>query len=205
MNIMVLMKLTKHQSFALIAIALLIIDLTALYWYHGKDALIGKTSLNNSQQNIEEFNSQLTLPVPVVTLSNWYMHHISKANIIYTRTKELPNIGATEGYAYGEQIYITVMPFDGRIIKPEEWEQISWISDEAMVNETEWKIFSDFKTLRVRHEAGGASGEQVTFYLFAKDRVYNISVYPVDEKNELEFTDFVYKYAKQLRDEQNQL
>lgn len=144
------------------------------------------------------FGSQLRLPAPAVSIPNWYMHRRSDTNILYTRTEELPDIGATEGYAFGEQMYITVIPFAGATTRPEEWEQISWITDDVLLHETEWANLFDFTALRVRHEAGGASGEQLTFYLFAKDRVYNLSLYPVDEDNEQEFINMVYQYAEQL-------
>lgn len=87
------------------------------------------------------FNSELQLPKPNVVLPNWYMHRRRDTNILYTRTEALPDVGATEGYAYGEQMYITVIPFAGETIRPEEWEQVSWIDDEVLVHETEWTNF----------------------------------------------------------------
>lgn len=179
----------------------MVISLIAMFWYQHKEAFLGKFSFNDSEQNIEEPNLKLILPEPTLTLPNWYIHYQNNGNIIYTRTKELPTIGDSEGYAYGEQINVSVMKFDGTEYKPEEWEPISWVNDEAMVREYEWTELYDFTVLRIRHMAGGADGESVTVYLFAKDRVYNISVYPVDEKNEHEFMEFVHQYAKQFYDE----
>lgn len=112
-----------------------------------------------------------------ISLPNWYTHHISDTHIILTKQETLPDIGATEGYAYGEQININVLPLD---ISPEEWVAQNIDLDDILVLSKEWSTFYGQKLLVVESEAGGASGKQYTQYLFTDDVRYVISLYPLE-------------------------
>ncbi|MEX2437433.1 MAG: hypothetical protein WD509_02560 [Candidatus Paceibacterota bacterium] len=129
----------------------------------------------------------------------WYIHEMEINSTLLSRAETLPNVGNTEGYAYGEQITINTIPFAGDSKQPENWNGISWTDDEAMVHEKWWTQIGDFIALRVRHEAGGASGGQLTWYLFSDDRVHSLFLYPADDSPHREtFTRFVYRYADLL-------
>lgn len=122
-------------------------------------------------QTIEALIERLSLP------EGWYAHRMSDSYALFTRQQTLPDIGATEGYAYGEQISISMESFTGI---PEEWNQLVWINDEAMVHAKIWNTIGGHKVLRVEHEAGGADGKQVTYYLFTDNKAYVFSLYPLE-------------------------
>jgi len=111
-------------------------------------------------------------------LRGWYSHHIS-GNILLTRQEELPDIGATEIYAYGEQIGIYLIK-NG--LTPEEWAaQKAYIDlDDVLVSSKEWSTYHGQKLLTVEHEAAGAGGKMLTKYLFAGDLIYIVSLYPLE-------------------------
>lgn len=137
-----------------------------------------------------ENNSSLRLPsVEAMVPMDWYEHRLSDTHIILTRQADLPNIGATEGYAYGEQININVLPID---VSPEEWiAQKTHIDlDDVLVREAAWSIVDngdniidagDVKFLRVEHETPAAP--QLTYYIFESDRVYVFSLYPLEPQS----------------------
>ncbi len=143
------------------------------------------------------FSPKLSFPIPDEIPPGWYSHQVSDSRIILTKEKELPNIGGTESYAYGDQINISVSEFDGS--NPENWPHLIWIDDVALVKEKSWTDVGGMVALRVRHEAAGASGEQITWYLFYDDRVYELSLYmPQDKPNDETFGDFVRQYGTQI-------
>jgi len=144
-------------------------------------------------------NNGLFIPIPDKIPPGWYVHQLSDSRIVLTKQKTLPDIGNTEGYAYGDQIGMSVIKFDGDPKRPEDWPQLAWAEDEALVKEKSWTNVSGMTALRVRHEPGAASGGQITWYLFGSDRVYELSLYlPQDIPNDKTFSDFVYHYGEQI-------
>jgi len=160
--------------------------------------VLGVVGFINSLKQTGE--TSLALPdVGASVPADWYEHRLSNTHIILTKQETLPDIGVTEGYAYGEQISISVSPFDGDPQHPEDWSQLAWTEDEALVHEKSWTYVGGMQALRVRHEAGGASGGQLTWYLFADDRVYELSLYPYENSGNWEiFSGLVYRYADAL-------
>jgi len=114
----------------------------------------------------------------IAPLKDWYSHRIS-GNILLTRQEELPDIGATEIYAYGEQIGIHLIKNE---LSPEEWAaQKAYIDlDDVLVSSKEWSTYHGQKLLTVEHEAAGAGRKMLTKYLFAGDLIYIISLYPLE-------------------------
>ncbi|MFA6322454.1 MAG: hypothetical protein WCX71_03165 [Candidatus Buchananbacteria bacterium] len=145
------------------------------------------------------FSPKLFIPIPDEVPLGWYAHQLSDSRIILTKQKILPNIGNTEGYAYGDQINISVLKFDKDPKRPEDWPQLAWTEDQVLVKEKSWTNVSGMTALRVRHDPGGASGGQITWYLFDNDRVYELSLYlPSDPPNDETFSKFVYHYGEQI-------
>lgn len=145
------------------------------------------------------FSSKLFVPVPDEMPPGWYSHQVSDSHIILTKQQDLPDIGGTESYAYGDQINISVSEFDGD--STENWPHLVWIEDKALVKEKSWTEVSGMVALWVRHEAAGAGGEQITWYLFDEDddKVYEFSLYmPQDKPNDETFGDFVRQYGTQF-------
>lgn len=143
------------------------------------------------------FSPKLFIPIPDEIPPGWYVHQLNDSHLILTKQKELPDVGGTEGYAYGDHISISVSEFDGD--NPENWPHLVWIDDVALVKEKSWIDVGGMVALKVMHEAAGASGEQITWYLFYDDKVYELSLYmPQDTPNDKTFGDFVRQYGTQL-------
>ncbi|MFC1720958.1 hypothetical protein ACFL0K_01755 [Patescibacteria group bacterium] len=124
----------------------------------------------------DEVDSRVvSAPIP----KGWFMHRASNQHIMLTRSKELLDIEATEGYAYGEQINIDLIKID---MSPEEGvAQKTYIDlDDVLVLSKEWTISYEQKILSVESEAAGFSGKQYTRYLFVDDFVYIVSLYPLE-------------------------
>lgn len=118
----------------------------------------------------------------------WYEHRLSDTHIILTRQKDLPEVGATEGYAYGEQINISVLPVS---TPSKEWVSQNFIDlNDVLVKEAVWSIVdngdniidpNDITFLRVEHET--PAQPQLTYYVFENERVYVFSLYPLEPQN----------------------
>lgn len=146
-----------------------------------------------------QVTTDLYLPPPEKVPDGWYVHRLTDSRIILTKQETLPDIGNTESYAYGEQIDMGVLKFDGDSQRLKDWPQLAWIEDEALVKEKSWTQVGDMPALWVRHEPGGASGGQITWYLFAADRMYELSLYlPEYPPNQDAFSDFVHQYGEQV-------
>jgi len=115
----------------------------------------------------------------ITPLKDWYAHRISDNYILLTRQEELPDVGATEGYAYGEQIGINLIKSD---MSPEEWvaQKVFIDLDDVLVLSKEWSTYNGQKLLTVEHEVAGAGGKMLTEYLFAGDLIYIVFLYPLE-------------------------
>ncbi|WKZ29373.1 MAG: hypothetical protein QY323_01425 [Patescibacteria group bacterium] len=108
--------------------------------------------------------------------AGWYLHHTKSGGIIFTRQENLPDIGATEGFAYGEQITMAELVLDKSM---EEWIASRFPENDPLYTLKERGTLSGHPTLRVEHEAG-ASGKVLDYYLFSGDRAYVFSLYPLE-------------------------
>jgi hypothetical protein len=131
----------------------------------------------------------------------WYPHNLGEGQIILTRAPKLPDVGATEGYAYGEQISVSTGVFDGDLNNLEDWYYIRWVfEDAALVRDWSWVDVEGLTSLRVESEAAGASGGQLRYFIFSGDQFHTLSLYPLDTSDHVaEFERFVLKYAKQVQ------
>ena len=116
------------------------------------------------------------LPLPQNLPEGWYAHRITDTSFFITRQKVLPDIGATETYAYGDQVgvYITI-----NTLSPEIWmAQRSGfdLNDVALIKSKIWTESHGHPLLQVEHQT--PASDQLTDFLFVGDRVYTISLYP---------------------------
>ncbi|MHB0865754.1 MAG: hypothetical protein ACYC1Y_02540 [Minisyncoccota bacterium] len=116
------------------------------------------------------FESTVTAP------DGWYMHEISKTNLLLTKQRDLPKIENTEGFAYGEQIAIEAMPLDG---SAEQW-ATRYVPDDVLVLSKQWNTLNGHKILKVEHEVE-AAGKSLTYYVFSTKYVYRFSLYPLEK------------------------
>jgi len=123
----------------------------------------------NNALNASDFN------IP----AGWYAHTMSNGNILLTHQKDLPNIGAFEGFAYGEQIAISSIALDRPI---EDWINQRIPADDPIYMAKERGVLDGYQTLRVEHEVE-AAGKVLDYYLFANNRVYMFSLYPLELTN----------------------
>jgi len=155
--------------------------------------------VSNFTFNVPNEQNSDTLVKEVVVPEGWYRHSLGESTIL-TRAAQLPDIGATELYAYGDHILISTGIFDGTFENIEAWSGVRWVfEDEALVrNWTKMKI-SGHDALRVEHRAAGANGAHLTYFLFSEDKFYSISLYSQDISSYLdEFEKFVLEYANSL-------
>lgn len=120
-------------------------------------------------------------PILITPPSGWYIHYVNGGSLLVTQQKELPDIGATESYAYGEHISVSMTLMNA---SPKEWvAQKTYIDldDRALVRKSEWGMMGGYLVLRVEHEAAGASGKQLSYYIFTGDRAYIASLFPLEK------------------------
>ena len=129
----------------------------------------------------------------------WYLHELGTTSVIMTPSRFMRRIHETELYAYGEQIIISTMPYDGERGQPENWSYLDWTKDKAMVHETVWSTVGDYKVLRIDGEAGGAGGGSLTYFIFTGDTVHTLSLYPSKDSPHLNtFETFVQAYTAHI-------
>ncbi len=138
------------------------------------EKVTGVLKFNDLKTEIPETKYLFKIESP----KGWYSHRISDNRILLTRQEKLPEIGATEGYAYGEQIGINLINIK---ISPEEWvAQKKYIDlDSEFILSKKWSTFYGQKLLIVESETGGAFGGQYAQYIFTDNSVYVISLYPL--------------------------
>ena len=134
-------------------------------------------------------------PIPVP--EGWHEHSLGGNGVLLTRSQTLPDIGATELYAYGEQISISAGMFDGDPNNRESWQYIRWVfEDEALVRNWSWTTVRGLDALRVESEAAGASGGVLYYFIFSGDQLYTLSLYPFDTSEHVAaFEQFVWEYV----------
>jgi len=127
--------------------------------------------------------------------AGWYLHRFSDSGIMLSQLETLPEIGNTEGYAYGEQITIGTLHFTGDPAHIEDWNYIEWTKNSTFVHEKSWLTVQGLKAFRIQDEEGGASGGSLTYYLFDNDIVYTLSL---TSTHGAEFETLVQAFAKQV-------
>lgn len=143
----------------------------------------------------EQDHSIAEVPIP----EGWYTHSLGE-NIILTRTVQIPDVGATEIYAYGDYILISTGVFDEAFENLEGWNNTRWVfEDEALVKNSQKTKIEGHDALRVEHKATGADGEHLTYFIFPGDRFVSISLYSQSiTAYTNEFEQFVHDYIRSL-------
>lgn len=107
----------------------------------------------------------------------WYAHELA-AGTLFLQTETLPEIGATEGYAYGTQFGIicgSISEYDG-VATPEEYLDTAVgntdIEGNPIVREN--VVRNGLNMVRFSRPAAGAAGTTLTYYHFVDDRYYRL-------------------------------
>jgi len=118
-----------------------------------------------------------SLPESAINIPNgWYLHRMTENTVLLTKQQELPDIGATEGWAYGEQIAISSQVLSQPI---EDWIASRVPENDPLYTAREQGNLNGYRTLRAEHEVG-ATGKAMDYYLFTNSRVYIFSLYPLE-------------------------
>jgi hypothetical protein len=114
------------------------------------------------------------LPLPEKLPAGWYAHRTSDTSFFITLQKNLPNIGATEGYAYGDQVGVSLST---TTLTPQVWVTgQQWLDDTALIISKNWVEAHGHTMLQVEHQT--EASPELTDYLFVGNRVYTITLYP---------------------------
>lgn len=117
------------------------------------------------------------LSLPDLTLDGWYPHRESNISILFTRQEVLPDIGMTEGLAYGEQIHINSLPIQ---TTPEQWVADRQLETD-LANKYQWDFVNGRRHLRVTHPTPAQDAQ--TDYFFGYGHVVISMFYPVSTLN----------------------
>ena len=140
------------------------------------------------------------LALPDIAAPNgWYAHRINDIGpqfILYTRSSTLPNIGATEGAAWGEQIDVDVAT---TTLSPEDYIAHEGFDGPAgQIFESGWAMLNNYRLFTIRGQ--GAEGELFkSEFLFASGTVYNFNLYPDDAKDYADLDRIVGEISVGLR------
>ena len=114
------------------------------------------------------------LPLPEKLSAGWYAHRTSDTSFFITMQKDLPNIGATEGFAYGDQVGVSLAT---TTLTPQVWvSEQQWLNDTALIISKNWVEAHGHTMLQIEHQT--EASPELTDYLFVGDRVYTITLYP---------------------------
>lgn len=140
------------------------------------------------------------LALPNIAAPNgWYAHRIDTIGpqfLLYTRSSTLPNIGATEGTAWGEQIDVDIAT---TTLSPEDYIANEGFFDDpaGQVFESGWSMLDNYRLFTIRGQ--GAEGELFkSEFLFASGTVYNANLYPDDAKDYADLHRIVNEIAQRL-------
>ncbi len=133
-------------------------------------AIVGFASWKMTGQSSTSKETAIIVP------AGWYLHHTKTGGIILTRQPNLPDVGNTEGLAYGEQIDFEKVNMD----KPmEQWIAARIPEGDPLSTSKERGTLNGYTTLKVEHEAE-ASGKALDYYLFDDGNAYIFSLYPLE-------------------------
>lgn len=139
------------------------------------------------------------LSLPDLTLKGWYPHRESNISILFLRQETVPEIGMTEGYAYGEQIRVYALPIK---TTPEEW-VVERQLETDLANTYEWDFLNGRRHIRVTHPTPAADAQ--TDYFFGYGHVVVSMFYPVstlkdDSLQRYDYDRFLYNSVAPLVD-----
>ncbi len=126
---------------------------------------------------------------------SWYPHGGSKDGVFLLKSEQLPDIGATETWAYGDQIEVgggKMVDGESKPITRSQWMNLyidSYVS-KLLTLKREWKTVHNQKMLRIESLAGEASGKVLTYYLFSGDEIYHLMLYPYELKTAIGKSNF---------------
>ncbi len=121
----------------------------------------------------QQTNSFPKIQVP----EGWYKHNLnSSVGFLLTKSKELPEIGATELFTYGEQI-----GFNSFKIKqtPEEWAEQTMLDEDPLFISKTWSSINNYKMLTVKQIT--QADDMLTQYIFKDNTVYSLYLYPLEK------------------------
>jgi hypothetical protein len=145
---------------------------------------------NNEVFNTRELSDSY-LPLPEKLPDGWYAHRTSDTSFFITLQKDLPNIGATEGYAYGDQVGVSLAT---TTLTPQLWVAgQQWLDDTALIISKNWVEAHGHTMLQVEHQT--EASPELTDYLFVGDRVYTITLYPDKGAGLAIFSNLQEKYS----------
>lgn len=131
------------------------------------------------------------LPLPQNLPKGWYAHRTSDTAFFVTTQKDLPDIGATEGYAYGDQVGVSLVT---TTLSPQAWvTQQQWLNDTEMIISKNWTEAHGHSLLQIEHHTGASP--QLLDYLFIDDRVFTITLYPNKGAGLSIFSELQEKYS----------
>ena len=142
--------------------------------------LISYYIYDRSEQEVDNelgnINSEVKQAVNFDVPSEWFVN-IKQPDILLTKHEVLPEIGNTEVYAYGDSISITNLIIE---ISPEEWVKQSFPNEDPLYKTKEWVEISGNDIFAVQAEAGGASGDVISYHYFNGNQVTIFSLYTAD-------------------------
>ena len=152
------------------------------------------------KDNLPTYTKNNALVPETIIPAGWYPHAFGTSTVLFTRSRFIPKIEGTEGYAYGEQIVVSISPYDGEPKKEEDWYQLEWINEDDEYGHPikEWFTLYGYKILRLEYD-GMTSGGDLSYFVFTGNTVHVISLYPAYNSPHLEaFEAFFEKYVKAL-------
>jgi hypothetical protein len=141
-------------------------------------------------------NNVLSLP-DIAAPGGWYAHPISNTNLIFTRDKILPTIGATEGYAYGEQIDVDIAT---TTLSPDDYvanEGLTGQLAEVFGASSSWSILENHRIFIT--EFAGEADKTMDKILFSSGTVYEFMLYPDNAKDYGDFQKIIDEVSGELR------
>lgn len=120
--------------------------------------------------------------------ASWSPHE-QTASVLFLKSATLPNVGATEGYAYGTQFSVSKRAIAavkaGVTTKEQFLKEVVGTRDPDGNPITQEKVNrGGLDMIRVVMNAAGADGKVLTYYYFSGDSVYTLSHYPYDATSE---------------------
>lgn len=183
-----------RKIFAILIIIVIVV--AAWCFMGGKRTDSGNVTPINTTKSVtvQMGDKALSLTIP----TSWYAHPMDDNATLFTRDEVLPNVGDTEMYAYGEQIYLHF----GELLldaTPEKWvEDRPYILDEEYVTNSEWTEVVRQTVLKVQSTSAVTSEEVMTYYLFADGRVYELYLYPLTSENLGTMNSLLLNIAEQI-------
>ena len=151
-------------------IVILLISISVISYY------VYKTFGQETEIVLENIVTTTKQDIDFDVPDGWFVN-IKQPDILLTKHEVLPEIGNTETYAYGDSISITNLIIEN---SPEEWIEQRFPNEDPSYKSKEWIEISGNNIFEVRSEAGGASGDVLSYYYFNDNQVTIFSLYTID-------------------------